>query len=171
MPTSSFCWESQIHISGKVHIRIAMNYLVNLHQTKVFPSELQCWPVRFGKPIRVRLISSTSQTSSTTLDGFNTVNVFSQIWVPYSKMGRTKTLKEVFIASESLDPNVLLIRPNTRNMQGSTLFRPKRNLLQQSTPGSGRQEVILKLNTIIFRLDLTIEYPVICKKLRAAANT
>ena len=32
-------------------------------------------------------------------------------------------------------------------------------------------EVILKLNTIIFRLDLTIEYPVICKKLRAAANT
>ena len=32
----------------------------------------------------------------------------------YSKIGRTKALKAVLIATRSLGPNVLLIRPNTR---------------------------------------------------------
>ena len=35
------CWASQIHICGIVNIRIAMNYLVKLKQTEVFPSKLQ----------------------------------------------------------------------------------------------------------------------------------
>ena len=32
----------------------------------------------------------------------------------YSRIGRNKALKAVLIATGSLDPNVLLIRPNTR---------------------------------------------------------
>ena len=42
MVTSNSCRASQIHICGKVHIRIAMNLFVKLNQVKVFPSELQC---------------------------------------------------------------------------------------------------------------------------------
>ena len=42
MVPSSSSWASQINISGIIHIRKTMNYLVKLNQAKIFSSELQC---------------------------------------------------------------------------------------------------------------------------------
>ena len=116
MVTSSSCRASQFHISGKVHNRIAMNYLVKLHQKRYL---LLSYNVDQLSPVSLSEYGlSKYRTSGKTLDGFNTVNAFDkyafQTWQAYSKMGRTKTLKAVFIATKSLDPNVFLIRPNNR---------------------------------------------------------